>query len=270
MSDAAQLAWMQTHEWVQIPANTVRIGSCEERLRAAVDYWSSRLIDSSYTKDQLEQWLRKEYPEHQRELDAFMITRFPITNGQFRTYLELRNQAQNRPESLRSQEPDDHPVWGVSLQSCASYCRALTMAYQHEEHAMRISLPSEFQWEYAAKGLSDNEYPYGPTFQPQWANSKESGQGWTTSVRRHEDHPSPMGVCDMAGNVEEWTCSLYRPYPGGSFIDDDLSRLMGDYHVIKGGSFCLGGDLTRCARRHGPHPDSIFRFVGFRITMQSP
>lgn len=268
MSNAAERDWVRSHEWVQIPANRVRIGTPAERISTAVEQWSSRLIDRSYSKEQLEQWLRKEMPEHWRDIGAYMITRFPITNQQFRTYIELSKQQHAIPESVQSEQPNDHPVWGVDFVSSARYCLALSQALEREGKHVRIGLPTEFQWEYAARGVGEQEYPYGPTFAATKANSKETGLGWTTSVQHYADHPSSMGVCDMAGNVEEWTRSVYRPYPGGYFIEDDLSRLLGDYHVLRGGSFCLGGDLTRCSRRHGPHPDRIFRFIGFRIVME--
>ena len=70
----------------------------------------------------------------------------------------------------------------------------------------------------------------------------------------------------MAGNVEEWTDSRYEAYPGGTVIDDDLLQILGQgYPVLRGGSFELGGDLTRSARRHGPHPGAKFRITGFRL-----
>jgi formylglycine-generating enzyme required for sulfatase activity len=72
----------------------------------------------------------------------------------------------------------------------------------------------------------------------------------------------------LAGNVEEWTGDTYRPYPGGKFVVDDIYLHLGPrYRVLRGGSFALGGDLARCARRHGPHPAPVFRYRGFRIVV---
>ncbi len=117
MSNVAELEWACSREWVQILANRVRIGSPAERVSGAVEQWSSRLIDSSYSKVQLEQWLCKETLENWRDIDAYMITRFPITNQQFRTYMELSKQQQSIPESVHSEQPHDHPVWGVDFVS---------------------------------------------------------------------------------------------------------------------------------------------------------
>jgi hypothetical protein len=59
---------------------------------------------------------------------------------------------------------------------------------------------------------------------------------------------------------------FYAPYPGGMFIRDDLSEVWGGrYRILRGGSFARGGDLARCARRHGPFPSPVFRYTGFRI-----
>jgi formylglycine-generating enzyme required for sulfatase activity len=87
-------------------------------------------------------------------------------------------------------------------------------------------------------------------------------------VDRYPQGASAYGVFDLAGNVEEWTTSFYTPYPGGEFVADDISAQVGrQYRVLRGGSFALGGDLARCARRHGPHPQPAFRFRGFRVVV---
>jgi formylglycine-generating enzyme required for sulfatase activity len=73
----------------------------------------------------------------------------------------------------------------------------------------------------------------------------------------------------MAGNVEEWTSTDYHPYPNGSFVADDLAYGSRDgYKILRGGSFARSGDLARCARRHGPHPDPVFRYRGFRLVQE--
>ena len=74
--------------------------------------------------------------------------------------------------------------------------------------------------------------------------------GTTTPVGAYPEGASWCGLMDLAGNVEEWTASRYAPYPGGHYIEDDLTDLVGRaYPILRGGSFRLGGDLARCARR---------------------
>jgi formylglycine-generating enzyme required for sulfatase activity len=267
MKDTRELSWLKTHEWVQLTENQVTIGSGREAIESAADYWISRLIKPEYTRQQLESWLFKEHPQHQVHIKAFKMLRFPVTNLQFKHFLDLSQTPGSSPESLEIAEPADHPVWGLSYESCQKYCQALNEVAQRYGSSGKVSVPTEFQWEYAAKGASTREYPYGHEFNSRYANTIESGIGKTTPVTKYLDYASPFGICDLAGNVEEWTSSDYSPYPGGIAVDDDLTKALGRYKVLRGGSFRLGGDLTRCARRHGPHPDPIFRYVGFRLAM---
>lgn len=81
------------------------------------------------------------------------------------------------------------------------------------------------------------------------------------------DHGGRHRTGTRAGNVEEWTASAYRPYPGGRAIEDDFFDAYGlGYAVVRGGSFALGGDVSRCARRHGQLPAPAYhRYVGLRL-----
>ena len=159
------------------------------------------------------------------------------------------------------EEPDDHPVWGVSPRLASLFC-----AWLSSTGTTRFRLPTEAEWEYAARGPSGLAYPFGNRFDPTRCNTAESGIGRTTPVDRYADRASEWGIVDMAGNVEEWTSDVYRPYPGGTFVPDHLSAAnRGPYPVLRGGSFARGGDLARCARRHGPHPGPEYRYRGFRV-----
>ncbi len=249
-------------EFVFIPGGIYEIGSDESEVERCIGYWRSRLIDG-YDGIQLRDWIFKEFPKHKVQVAPFRISRFPVTNrdyGQFLRYTPLEP-----PESIAAAEPADHPVWGVEYEAAVMYA-----AWAGECLGRPCRLPSEFEWECAARGISRREYPYGQEFDPQKANTMEAGIGRTTPVDQYPRGVSEFGVFDMAGNVEEWTTSLYTPYGGGTFVEDDLSRLLGKrYRILRGGSFALGGDLTRCARRHGPHPGPLFRYRGFRLVADS-
>jgi formylglycine-generating enzyme required for sulfatase activity len=198
-------------------------------------------------------------------IEAFSIGRFPVTNAQYARFIEhAGREALGWPESMKSSDRGKHPVWGVSQSDARAYAEWLCKVTQR-----RFRLPTEQEWEYAARGPSGREFPFGNIFDPRRCNTVEAAIGHTTPVDRYEDFASELGVVDLAGNVEEWTSSAYAPYPGGTRIDDDISRLVGDdYPILRGGSFARGGDLARCARRHGPHPAPEFRFTGFRVALE--
>jgi formylglycine-generating enzyme required for sulfatase activity len=249
-------------EFVTVPPGMLQMGSRAEDVEACVRFWGTRLVDPTYTRAEFRRWIMKEVPRHQVKMAGFQMSRFPITNRQFLLFAE--STGARWPESLQIGEPDDHPVWGVCFSDAGQFAIWLS-----KRLGMRCRLPTEAEWEYAARGSTTREHPFGDEFDPQRCNTAESGIGSTTPVDRYESSASVFGICDLAGNVEEWTSSFYAPYPGGTFIADDLSRRLGaQYRVLRGGSFALGGDLARCARRHGPYPAPCFRFRGFRVICQ--
>lgn len=247
-------------EFVLVPAGEYLMGSSAEEVGACVEYWESRLIDKRYSRIQFESWIRKESPQHLVSLPDFRIGRYPVTNEEYDRF--RRAQKWRAPESIRNREPGTHPVWGVDYEDISAFC-----AWLSEQLAERCRLPTEEEWEYAARGTSRREYPFGEAFDVGCCNTFEAGIGTVTPVDRYSSGVSQFGLWDMAGNVEEWTKSWYRPYPGGELIVDDLLLAMGHYRVLRGGSFALGGDLARCARRHGPLDAPAYRFRGFRVVI---
>jgi len=246
---------------VDVSGGVFSMGSTTEEARRCVDFWKDRLADPTYEASQFHQWILKECPTCTVTVEPFQITRFPVTNAEYRCFVAATNGT--TPESLRIDEPPDHPVWGVSFEDAEAYT-----GWAASVSGKRCRLPTEAQWEYAARGPSRLQYPFGDAFDAEACNTMESGIGGTTPVDRYARGSSPFGVLDMAGNVEEWTASLYEPYPGGTFIHDELSRTLGPrYRILRGGSFARGGDLARCARRHGPLRAPQFRFTGFRLAV---
>ncbi|MDT7808080.1 MAG: toxoflavin biosynthesis protein ToxD [Acidobacteriota bacterium] len=246
-------------ELIDLPGATLRMGSNADEVHSCVRYWGARLVDAAYNTDEFQRWILKEFPKHPVKISPFAIGRFPVTNREYSRFLsETMGLA---PESIKCGEPDDHPVWGISFEEALEYA-----AWFGNRAGLTCRLPTEAEWEYAARGPSGRDYPFGTAFDPERCNTFESGVGRTTPVNQYPAGASEFGICDMAGNVEEWTMDLYAPYPGGVFICDDLSEVWGGrYRILRGGSFARGGDLARCARRHGPFPSPVFRYTGFRI-----
>jgi formylglycine-generating enzyme required for sulfatase activity len=201
-------------------------------------------------------WLRKACPQHEVELAAFEIGRFPVTNGEWACFLE-RSGGGERPAGWAGARPApelaNHPVFGISCEAALAYC-----AWLSRESGLRYRLPTEAEWERAARGRGGRAYPFGDAFDPRCANTREAGVGGTTPVGAFPGGVSPCGALDLAGNVEEYTGTLYRLYPGAPLEDPEA----GSYRVTRGGCFALDGDLARCDRRHGT---PFAAAVGFRL-----
>jgi formylglycine-generating enzyme required for sulfatase activity len=246
---------------VPIPAGVFEMGSTAEEIEACVAAWGGQLVDPSYDVSRFRQWIRKEFPKHSVRVAAFSLGRFLVTNSEYRGFVDSTGHPPS--ESLLANEPGNHPVWGVTDEDAEAF-----LGWLSARSGLRCRLPTEAEWEYAARGRSGRQYPFGDQFDPARCNTFESGIGHTTPVDRYANGVSEFGIYDLAGNVEEWTADFYAPYPGGVFIDDDLVRVNGPrYRVLRGGSFVFGGDLARCARRHGPFPNPEFRYRGFRIAV---
>ena len=236
------------------------MGSSLEQVEKCFEFWRFSLVDPSY-EGRFRSWLLKEVPQHERKIESFWILRRPVTNAEYCAF--LRDFTQPIPESLQLRKPGNHPVWGVTVAEAMAYTDWLG-----RKLGRSCRLPTEPEWEYAARGSGVLEYPFGNEWNPVLCNTVESGRADTTPVECFPEARSPFGLLDLAGNVEEWTGDVYAPYPGGAFVDDDISMMVGrNYHVLRGGSFALGGDLARCARRHGPHPAPQFRYRGFRVVV---
>jgi formylglycine-generating enzyme required for sulfatase activity len=189
-------------------------------------------------------WLAKSCPQQELELDAFEVARYPLTQQEWAEF--VAEAGGERPRHWTSARPprgrENHPVHGISRTAMLAYCDWLS-----RETGLRYRLPTEAEWEKAARGSSGRSYPWGERFDSGRANTREAGIGDTTPVGVFPDGASPYGALDMAGNVEECTGSLYRLYPGSPAQDPDE----GSYVVTRGGCFALDGDLARCERRHG-------------------
>ncbi|MGW3031130.1 formylglycine-generating enzyme family protein [Streptomyces sp. NPDC001178] len=241
-------------EMIDVPAARVGVGLPPERVAEVTDRWRHVGV--------VEEWIAKECPVHEVDIAAFRIARYPVTNSEYRAFLEDTHETwlpKSWPFGVYPREQANHPVWGVPAEAADAYA-----AWLSRRTGRRFRLPSEAEWEYAASGGDGREYPWGESFRPECANTVEAGPLTTTPVGVYPAGRSPFGLDDVAGNVEEFVADDYRPYPGGDPEPDDLLLTQGSYRVARGGSFTRYGDLTRCRRRHGWYDKPIYA-IGFRL-----
>ncbi|MDH4137500.1 MAG: SUMF1/EgtB/PvdO family nonheme iron enzyme [Anaerolineae bacterium] len=228
-----------------------------------------------------------EHPQHTVELPAYRIGRYPLTNAEYARFIEAGGYANPdywtaagwawREESGVTQpgywedkkwNRPDHPMVGVSWYEAVAYCRWLVEALQVAgalDEGEVIRLPSEAEWEKAARGEHARRWPWGDDFDPAKANTAETGPGRTTPVGQYSPAgDSSYGAADMAGNVWEWCSSLYLGYPYDR--GDDRGDLeAGGGRVLRGGSWLDHRVSARCASRNWDLPSLSHRSIGFRL-----
>jgi formylglycine-generating enzyme required for sulfatase activity len=205
------------------------------------------------------------------DLPAFFIGRYEVTVGQFKAFADATGHKTD-DQALRA--PPNHPVTMISWPDALAYSRWLeTKLREWPETPSRLSqllrdgghvnLPTEAQWEKAARGMDGRIYPWGSAARPDRANYNGTG---TMSVGSFTCPECPFGLFDMSGNVWEWTRSPYQPYPYDPI--DDRKNLEADaLWVMRGGSF---GDTElniRTAIRGGADPGARRAFIGFRVVI---
>jgi formylglycine-generating enzyme required for sulfatase activity len=207
-----------------------------------------------------------EKPVHQVHLASYEIARVPITNAQYLLFVQATKR--QAPEHWEDDRPprgqESHPVVNVTWHDALAYCRWLS-----EATGKAIALPSEAQWEKAARGEKDRrEYPWGDERDASRCNTRELGIGETTPVGIFPEGSSPYGCLDMIGNVWEWTSSLNKPYPYVQSDDRENIEAGNDAsRVLRGGSYIDSQYIARCAFRDRSSPHSLIRFGGFRVVV---
>jgi len=203
-------------------------------------------------------------PAQEITLPAYYIDKFEVSNDQYARCVEA-NQC-DIPTNLRSRQRGsyfndpqfaDYPVIYVSWSNASAYC-----SWRGGR------LPSEAEWEKAARSDDERPYPWGedqPTCQA--ANFWPTGpcEGDTLPVNSKPNGASPYGAYNMSGNVAEWVHAWFSAYPGG---DPTASQDYGkSYRVIRGGTFFDSANFIRSTVRKGLNPDDVQSFVGFRCVV---
>ena len=205
-----------------------------------------------------------EQPIHTVYLDAFWIDRTEVTNAMYADCVATGSCTE--PYSRESytynsyygnSQFDDYPVINVDWNQAQAYC----------EWAGK-RLPSEAEWEKAARGTDGRTYPWGDAIDCSMANySGKDGRcvGDTTTAGSYPQGASSYGALDMAGNVWEWVADWYsNEYYGNSPSKNPNGPSSGGNRILRGGSWHIGDNSARSANRDAESPDSVGNSIGFR------
>jgi formylglycine-generating enzyme required for sulfatase activity len=210
--------------------------------------------------------------------EPYRISRYPVTNAQFEAFVRAGGYQEERYWREAIEEgywsdgaiktrwddkpytaPEDygepynlpnHPVVGVTWYESVAFCRWLTEVLREQGElgeGEEITLPSEAQWEKAARGADGRVYPWGEEPDPERANYDDTGIGTTSAVGCFPGGRSPYGVEDASGNVWEW------------IVDDP--------GVVRGGAFDHAESYVRCASRDSGPPPYRGHYFGFRVVV---
>ena len=219
-----------------------------------------------------------ESPVHRVYLDAFYMDIYEVTNVSFAAcvkdggcYPPQNKSSHTRPDYYGNPEFDNYPVIYMSGYKAEEYCKW-----------RGGRLPTEAEWEKAARGANGFTYPWGDTTDGTKLNfcdrnctlsssdqDMDDGYADTAPVGSYESGTSPYGMYDMAGNVWEWVADSYdAAYYQTSPLSNPLGPDLDDHRVLRGGSWSDTIDFTRSTTRksyfYNYYPDSIYSRFGFR------
>jgi toxoflavin biosynthesis protein ToxD len=256
---------------ISIPTGTFLMGTPERELSGlAKAYGGTR---ESY---------REESPQFSLRLPAFAIARAPVSNGLYAAFVAANGA--RAPITWRGAQPPerllDHPVVDVSWEEANAFCAWLTMTLQAREptvgdqrsssdlvfghSSLVFRLPTEAEWERAARGTDGRVFPWGDQWDAAKANTREGGRGGTSPIGAYPAGASAGGCLDMCGNVWEWTASLDRPYPYDPGDGREDVRAPGR-RIMRGGCYANPHGYARCACRFRMAPHMRNEFLGFRL-----
>lgn len=208
-----------------------------------------------------------EMPQHLVHLDEYWIGKYPVTNGQYQAcVLDI---GCRKPDHWQGGQippgKKQHPVVNVFWDDAVAFCR-----WVGQVAGMSVRLPTEAEWEKAARGTDGRWYPWGN--EPPDATRCNFGRNMANTTPTGKYSPrgdSPCGCADMAGNVWEWVVDWYAPYRAGRQVNP-TGPASGAGRVLRGGAFNYPTRGVRCAYRDWYNPRYRSYFIGFRVIVVSP
>ena len=244
---------------VYVPAAKFEMGSDEEEVELVSETCSEYRSGCQWN------WFTDEQPIHTVELDVFWMDQTEVTNAQYQACVDAG--ICDVPGCLSQDDfnSPDHPVVCVTWDQTQDYCSWV-----------EGRLPTEAEWEYAARGPQGSRYPWGDEFdgtllnycdancEQRWADdSFDDGYTFTAPVGSYPEGASWCGVLDMAGNVWEWVEDLHGDYPVGEQVNP-TGAAMGSRRVARGGAWLYDRSRNRGAERSYDSLGFMSNYHGFR------
>ncbi len=191
---------------------------------------------------------RNAQPQQKRQLNSFYIDKYEVTYEAFIRFKPVAKYAVTQP---------NEPIRGISWYEADAYCLSIGKR-----------LPTELEWEKAARGMDDRVFVWGNEFHEEWGNFGKTVQ----PVGSFKKDVSPYDLYDMNGNVSEWTASWYEPYPESTYEDENFGR---KFKVTRGGGIQkrehgFMQEFTTITYRNFLPPDDRFWDTGFRCALSGP
>jgi iron(II)-dependent oxidoreductase len=195
-----------------------------------------------------------DFPAHKVSVKSFLIDETELTNDEYQQYIDAtRSQPPRHWTNGRyAMREAQLPVVNVTWFEASNYCASLGKR-----------LPTEEEWEYAAKGNDERRYPYGNEWLPSRSNAAEDDLRAPRPVRTYPDGKSPFGIYDMAGNVQEWTSSEFKAYPGSKLTEEQKAANAGR-KVLRGGAYQARKEFQTTTERFFYLPSTANEYTGFR------
>jgi serine/threonine-protein kinase len=199
---------------------------------------------------------KDEMPQHTVELGEYWIGRFPVSVAQYTTFTN----ATSRQPPFDFPAKSHYPVVNVSWFDAAIYCQWLS-----EQSGKLVRLPTEAEWEKAARGTDGRLYPWGDEFDPARLNCAEGQRPGTTPLDQFPTGASPYGAMDMVGNTWEWNSDWFDPhYYAQAPAENPPGPDVGHYKALRGGAWFSDRAHVRAADRTNFNPENHYDYVGFR------
>lgn len=256
-----------TLELAEIPAGSFEMGSSDAEVQAA--FTESK----TFSPNAKPEWFAGEMPKHRVTLPSFFMGRHEVTQAQWRAVAALPKVNIDLKPSPAHFKGDDLPVENVNWEDAIEFCDRLS-----KKTGRTYRLPSEAEWEYAARGGTTTPFAFGETITPEIVNYDGKypfGNAPKGVFREKTTAPgslgvaNPFGLFDMHGNLWEWCQDLKHPNYNGAPTDGSAWTADGDakFRSLRGGSWNYYGRNCRSGFRYNLAPDTRALIVGFRVVV---